>query len=289
MSIIIHRFGIIIVNMQDKKRLPGLSVNALFVLILAVTFACKRVPSQPASEHTNKTHSTHNHKKGPLLYIPSSRYICIEYYHNFAIEKVRMSRVAIDGVPSKGYALYILEARVVGRNHETIRQDPDLLGGIIRPFGKGLDDSISSIVFISKNKIIHPKPLHWSDKGERIHCNIYLKRLSKEWYWDISVFYNGDYSHLPLDIKEPSKYSNVSVYEIQNNKDSLYYLVTFDKRHSLPDSVTITFAKKKMKIAVENSTILKYKMKYHSEFEEPRDVVYKRYMEAKAKKRKKYE
>ena len=30
-------------------------------------------------------------------------------------------------------------------------------------------------------------------------------------------------------------------------------------------------------------------MKYHSEFEEPRDVVYKRYMEAKAKKRKKYE
>ena len=62
MSIIIHRFGIIIVNMQDKKRLPGLSVNALFVLILAVTFACKSVPSQPASEHTNETHYDYEFK-----------------------------------------------------------------------------------------------------------------------------------------------------------------------------------------------------------------------------------
>lgn len=198
-----------------------------------------------------------------------------------------MSRAIIDGVPSKGYALYILEAQVVGRNHETIRRDPEMLGGIIHPFRKGLDDSISSIVFTSKNKIIHPKPLRWSDKGERIHCNLELKRISKEWYWDINVFYNGDYPHLPLDIKKPFKYSIVGESEIRNNKDSLYYLVTFDKRHSLPDSVTITFAKKKMKIAVENSTILKYKMKYHSEFEEPTDVVYKRYMEAKAKKRKK--
>ncbi len=277
--------------MLKKKRKfeKDLNVNILLVLILAVTFACKRVPSQPASEHTNKTHSTHNHKKGPLLYIPSSRYICIEYYHNFAIEKVRMSRVAIDGVPSKGYALYILEARVVGRNHETIRRDPETLGGIIRPFGKGLDDSISSIVFTSKNKIIHPKPLRWSDKGERIHCNIYLKRISKEWYWDISVFYNGDYSHLPLDIKKPFKYTIIGESEIRNSKDSLYYLVTFDKRRPLPDSVTITFAKKKMKIAVDNSTFLKYRLKYHSEFEEPKEVVYKRHMEALAKKRKKHE
>jgi len=173
--------------MQKKKRKlkKSLSVDVLLALILAVTFACKRVPSQPASEHTNKTHSTHNHKKGPLLYIPSSRYICIEYYHNFAIEKVRMSHVTIDGVPSKEYALYILEARVVGRNHETIRRDPETLGGIIRPFGNGLDDSISSIVFTSKNKIIHPKPLRWSDKGERIHCNIYLKRHKVFGGWPI--------------------------------------------------------------------------------------------------------
>ena len=71
--------------LKKKRKLEkNLNVNVLLVLILAVTFACKRVPSQPASEHTNKTHSTHNHKKGPLLYIPSSRYICIEYYHNFA-------------------------------------------------------------------------------------------------------------------------------------------------------------------------------------------------------------
>ena len=276
--------------LKKKRKLEkDLNVNVLLALILAVTFACKRVPSQPASEHTNKTHTTHNHKKGPLLYIPSSRYICIEYYHNFAIEKVRMSRVTIDGVPSKGYALYILEARVVGRNHETIRRDSEILGGIIHPFRKGLDDSISSIVFSKKNKIIHPKPLRWSDKGENVHCNIELKRISKERYRDISAFYNGDYSHLPLDIKEPSKYSSVSVYEIQNNKDTLYYLVAFDKRHSLPDSVTITFVKKKMKIAVENSTVLKYKLKSHSEFEEPEDVVFKRYLEAKAKKKKKHE
>ena len=143
------------------------------------------------------------------------------------------------------------------------------------------------LVFSNKNKIIHPKPLRWSDKGERIHCNIYLKRISKEWYWDISVFYNGDYSHLPLDIKKPFKYTIIDESEIRNSKDSLYYLVTFDKRRPLPDSVTITFAKKKMKIAVENSTILKYKLKYHSEFEEPKEVVYKRQMDALAKKRKK--
>jgi len=90
-----------------------------------------------------------------------------------------------------------------------------------------------------------------------------------------------------LDIKKPFKYTIIDESEIRNSKDSLYYLVTFDKRRPLPDSVTITFAKKKMKIAVENSTFLKYKMKYHSEFEEPRDVLYKKYMEALAKKRKK--
>ena len=276
--------------MPKKKRLLGrsLNVNALIVLILIVTFACKHSSSQSTSEHKKNTQSTHDNNNNSQL-IPASKYVSIEYCKNFAIDKIRMSRATIDGIPSKGYALYILEAHVVGCNHETIRRDQDILGGMIHPFKQGLDDSISSIVFSDKYKTILPKPLHWSEKGERIHCNIELERISKEWYRDISVFYNGDYSHLPMDIKKPLKYTMVSLNEILNNKDSLYYLVTFDKSHSIPDSVTIMFSKKKMTIAVENSNILKYKLKSHSDFYEPEDVVYKKYVEVKKKKKKKHE
>ena len=243
--------------MRKKRRRIGvnLSVSVLIALILAVVCACKK----------EKT-------KSDLQYPFNGLYT---YYKNFKIEGIRMYRVSIDGIPSKNYALYILETYTDACNSETRYRDPEILGGIIHPYDAGLNDTIYRLSFIHGHKRILPKPLRWSTIGEKVSCELYIsKKVDKKNHY--TAFYNGDYEHLPLDMSNPIKYKNISYRSVKSNKDTLRYLITFDKRQSLPDSVFIVFPVKDIKTAIDNSTIERYSLISHSDFMEPWDSMVKR-------------
>ena len=121
--------------------------------------------------------------------------------------------------------------------------------------------------------VVLPKPLKWSEHDEKVNCEMQIAKTGDEKSKPLSIFYNGDYAHLPLDIKKPDKYKTITLSEIKENKDSLLFLVTFEKHHALPDSAIIVFPGKDIKIVVNNHQIDNYSVVSFSCFKEPEDVI----------------
>ncbi|MGN1156841.1 MAG: hypothetical protein ACI4TK_11745 [Agathobacter sp.] len=202
----------------------------------------------------------------------------ITYYKNFKIEGIGLSRVSMEDVPSKGYALYLLEAYTLACNPEVIKiPDPPVMGPIWKNCQEGSVTPVYNIVFKNRyGKDILPKPLRWSEKGDRVSCNLSIsKKNSNRSKWG---YYNGDYKELPLDLMRPMIFSRQYLTQERNEgiRDTLFYLISFDSKRTLPDSVIVVFPDRDLKAAVNNSKKREYTLDYHTEFVEALDIVLSR-------------
>lgn len=245
-------------NMK-KRHVRNLSVSVLIALILAAMCACKP-----------------NNRESKSI---SPKYVSYTDYRNFEIENICMSRVSIDGIPSKNHALYVLKIYVKGCNPVARRYNPEIEGRRRRPFKDGLNDTIYNLVFKNKGKVVLPKPLKWSEHNEKVNCEMQIARTGEGKSEPVSCFYNGDYEHLPLDIKKPDKYKTTTLSEIKDNKDSLFFLVTFEKHRALPDSAIIVLPGEDIKTVVNNNQIDNYSVVSFSCFKESEDVIFRKIQE----------
>ena len=228
-------------------------MSVLIVLILTVMSAC---------EHKEATQSKH-----------SPRYVFFAYNRNFKMNEIRMSRVFIDVMPSQKYAFYIMTVYVEGCNQEMRKRDKEQEGRILRPFDRGLNDTIYRLEFKKREEVISPKPLKWKTLGEKENFSMQISKIKADDAKLLSVFYNGDYEHLSLNLIKPTKYAEIRNSEIKNNKDSLFYLITFDVKQPLPDSAIIVLPGKNINVVVDNSSVIRYKMISHSSFRESKEIV----------------
>ena len=241
--------------MLNKRRKRNQRFGAIAVLALTflVVCACKKSAQ-------------------PWPFFLMTGYEDITYYKNFKIEEVRMSRVSMENVPSRDYALYLLEAHTSACNpvHEKVPHDVE--GPLYRNYQDGSLTPVYQVIFKKHNgKEVMPKPLHWSERGDKVNCNLKISRKNKkESMWG---YYDGDYKELPLNLTKPMKYGHESPWSTRNLRDTLFYLISFDNRSVLPDSVIVVFPDRRLKAAVNNSRKKDYIMRSHTQFAECWDTV----------------
>lgn len=263
--------------MLNKRRKQNQRFGAIAVLALTflVLYACKKSsPEYPAERHEN-TQERVSTCKGSAQPWPGNilkgEYVTI--YKNFKIEKVRMSRVSMANVPSTGYALYLLEVYTKACTPVTeSKVSPDVMGPLYSNYQDGSLTPVCEVIFKkSDGKAIAPKPLRWSERGEKVSCNLNISRKNqKKSMWG---YYDGDYKELPLNLTQPMKYGHESPWSTRNLRDTLFYLISFDKRSVLPDSVIVVFPDRRLKAAVNNSRKKDYILRSHTQFAECWDTV----------------
>lgn len=177
-----------------------------------------------------------------------------------------MSRVKIEGVPTDGHALYMLQLYTTGFNPETRMRGKQVEGGHRQTYEDGCADSIYRIEFKTKsNKMVLPHPLNRNGHiGES--CILSLSDTGEE--VGKRAFYEGDIRNLPYDITYPSRLLIYATRFIEENKakDTLIYLISFKEKKGLPDSVVFVLPRTNIKAPIFHSFPKEYHKIWHSDF-----------------------
>ena len=190
---------------------------------------------------------------------------CYEVYNNFVIKKIQMSRVTIEGIPARNHTLFILKMCIEGTNPKRIVRRKGLEGGWVQPYRYGCADSVYRIEFKTKaNKMVSPNPLKW-DKDKNEYGLLTIAQKNSE--HTKLVLYEDDYEYLPSEIERPVELK----IRFHVLKDTLYYLIAFQKKSELPDSVILVMSGTDIKAPIDDSTISEYYLKKRSQWGEHTD------------------
>lgn len=160
-----------------------------------------------------------------------------------------MSRIEIKGLPHRGRALYLLEIHAVGCGTEKIKDvSPQIYGAPLRPCKNGSLLPVYHLYFTKDGKKISPKPVRWRriNKEEGRHVKISRINNPRQTYM---LYYNKDIVEVRENIARPTIRAVMNISD--DNRYKFYYLVSFDKNRTLPDSVSIVMSDKDVKAAVD--------------------------------------
>lgn len=206
-------------------------------------------------------------KDKPSRVQPRSNYNLYTHYRNFIIDKIQMSRVTIEGVPTNGHTLYMLQAYTIGCNQETQARGEQVEGGHKLIYEEGLADTIYCIEFKTKaNENISPHPLNWNGHiGES--CILSLSEVGDE--KTRLAFYEGNIRNLPYDITYPSRlwiHATRFIEDGNKAKDTLTNLISFREKRKLPDSVILVLQGTSIKVPIDYSSKREYHLIWRSDF-----------------------
>lgn len=212
------------------------------------------------------------------------------YQWHFKIEKVRMSRISIEGFPADKSALYLLEVAYSNAPLDSVVDDGKLRA--LEIYAHGSIDTITDVTFMNKELSIHPDKLHWKPTkktneidtrfsggsmfGKRndslasflynnvdtFNAFVYLREINSNRI--VSAVYVKDYGKIPKYMKGMDPDAGKCLFD-STSYCSSRFLVSFDCNSSLPDDGYVEMVnnkqKRKIKIDIIND-VQNFKLAY---------------------------
>lgn len=175
------------------------------------------------------------------------------YTHNYRIDSISIHRIEIGDTTNNDSVLYLFDANLSDCNIEI---NDELSGRYSHDLGS--IDSICSIGFFRENEEFKDSSINVYKRYNNIKLkHIFLKEnASVDREADINSSYNVESLTDMIELLNDGY--GCSSFGLNDSLKHFYAIFSVDKRHALPDSMSLRFENRNLSARINNHTIKKY-------------------------------